>query len=138
VHSPVARIALILVACLVALVVLPGCGDDSQSAEEVAQEYVDARNDGDSAKVCELYTDKLRQRLGADKCAEFITEQTSGGTLKFELLDVEENGDTATATLQVSGNTQLPPERSQLNVSLAKQDGDWKVEGFGIGPAPGA
>jgi hypothetical protein len=128
-HRP--AIVLIL-ACLAALALLPGCGDDSQSAGDVAQEYVDARNDADSAKVCDLYTDRLRQRLGAEKCAEFISEQTSGGTLEFSVDSVEENGDTAVARLEVSGNTEVP-EGTGLQVKLVKQGDEWKIDDFGVG-----
>src|SRR5262245_9294642 len=123
-----------LLAALAAGALLAGCGGDDgpQSAEDVAQEYVDARNDGDTTKVCELYTDILKQRLGADKCSEFIEEQTQGAQLTFELEDVQEMGDKATATLKASSGTQeLPEGTNQLQVQLAKINGEWKVSGFG-------
>ena len=134
------RILRLGAACLAALALLVGCGGgSSQSASDVAQDYVDARNAGDAAKVCDLYTDTLKQRLGADKCAAFIQEQTSGAHLDFRLIGVQENGDKATATLGVSSTTQeLPVTARKLQLSLAKQDGDWKIDGFGVGTAPGA
>ena len=129
------RIVPIAAACLAVLSLLVGCGGDSQSgAKDVAQQYVDARNSGDTTKVCDLYTDTLKQRLGADKCAEFIQEQTSGAQLTFRLTGVQENGDKATATLAVSSGTQeLPQSGNQLQLNLTKQDGDWKIDGFGVG-----
>ena len=139
-NRSLSRIVALALACLAVLSLLIGCGGDSQSgAKDVAQQYVDARNSGDSEKVCDLYTDTLKQRLGADKCAQFIQEQTSGAQLTFRLIGVQENGDKATATLGVSSGTQeLPQGSNQLQLVLVKQGGDWQIDGFGVGGGGGA
>ena len=139
-NGRISRIAPLAAVVLAALALLVGCGGgggSSQSASDVAHEYVDARNSGDAAKVCDLYTDKLKQRLGASKCATYITEQTSGGTIKFSVTSVEENGDHATAKLQTAGNTELP-QGTELQVNLVRQNGDWLIDGFGINGGAGA
>ena len=120
---------------LAVLALLVGCGgsSSSQSASDVAQNYVDARNAGDAARVCDLYTDQLKRQLGGSNCEAFIKEQTGGAAIKFQLVGVDENGDKATATLKASSSQELPQGASQLKVDLVKQDGDWKIDGFGIG-----
>ena len=51
----------------VLVTLIPGCGggggSNQQSARDVAQAYVNARNQGDAAKVCELYSEQLIQSL---------------------------------------------------------------------------
>jgi hypothetical protein len=132
------RIAPLATVCLAALALLVGCGGgSSQSASDVAQDYVDARNAGDAAKVCDLYTDQLKRQLGGSNCESFIKEQTGGTAIKFQLSGVDENGDKATATVNATAAQELPKGASQLEVDLVKQDGDWKIDGFGIGNTAG-
>ena len=133
-NQQISRIAALVAACLAALALLVGCGgSSSQSASDVAQDYVDARNAGDAAKVCDLYTDQLKRQLGGSNCEAYIKEQTGGAAFKFQLVGVDENGDKATATVKATAPQELPKGASQLKVDLAKQDGDWKIDGFGIG-----
>ena len=134
VNRPISRIAPFVAACLAALALLAGCGGgSSQSASDVAQDYVDARNAGDAAKVCDLYTDQLKRQLGGSNCETFIKEQTGGAAIKFQVVGVDENGDKATATLRASSSQELPKGASELKVDLVREDGDWKIDGFGIG-----
>src|SRR5215217_3226632 len=54
-----------------------GCGGDDGdegTAREAAQDYVQARNDGDAGRVCELYSDQLIEKLGASDCQSFVKE----------------------------------------------------------------
>lgn len=66
----------------VLVTLIPGCGggggSNQQSARDVAQAYVNARNQGDAAKVCELYSEQLIQSLKTSNCVAFVQEQTSG------------------------------------------------------------
>ncbi|MGA6949017.1 MAG: hypothetical protein WBZ00_14820 [Solirubrobacterales bacterium] len=56
----------------VLVTLIPGCGggggSNQQSARDVAQAYVNARNQGDAAKVCELYSEQLIQSLKTSNC----------------------------------------------------------------------
>src|SRR5689334_12056665 len=80
-----------------------GCGGSSGSsndtAQEAAQAYVQARNQGDAGKVCELYSPQLVQQLHASNCEAFVREQTSGIATSLTLVGVQQNGDRATATI---------------------------------------
>ena len=59
-----------------------------------------ARNQGDAAKVCELYSEQLIQSLKTSNCVAFVQEQTSGTATDLSLQGVKESGDQATATVQ--------------------------------------
>jgi ketosteroid isomerase-like protein len=124
-------------ACAVAFAAPVGCGGDDESAEDVAQEYVDARNDGDAAKVCELYSDELKVQAGAgENCEAFIEEQSSGADTEFTLIEVEENGDRATAELRATPEQQAPvPLNVPLTITLEREDGDWLITD--LGPSTG-
>jgi ketosteroid isomerase-like protein len=123
--------------CAAALAIAAGCGggggdqsatDPGQSARDAAQSYVDARNQGDAAKVCELYSEQLINQLAASDCEDFVKEQTSGAATKLELGSVQENGDQATATLQSTGESGNP---AQLKISLERESGEWKISSLG-------
>jgi ketosteroid isomerase-like protein len=77
-----------------------GGGSNQQSARDVAQAYVNARNQGDAAKVCELYSEQLIQSLKTSNCVAFVQEQTSGTATDLSLVGVSQHGDQATATIQ--------------------------------------
>ena len=85
----------------VLVTLIPGCGggggSNQQSARDVAQAYVYARNQGDAAKVCELYSEQLIQSLKTSNCVAFVQEQTSGTATDLSLVGVSQHGDHATA-----------------------------------------
>jgi ketosteroid isomerase-like protein len=118
--------------------VLGGCGgggDDQPSAKEVAQEYVDARNNGDAAKVCELYSEQLRERLGGANCVAFVKEQTSGLATQMTLLGVQQSDDHATATIRSTAGGDVGQATARLQIQLARQDGDWRITSLGGRPS---
>jgi len=116
--------------CAALVVGCGGDGGDEQSARDVTQEYVQARNQGDAGKVCELYSDQLIQRLGASNCEAFVKEQTAGVATSFTIVGVKESGDHATATLRatVTGGA---AGGGQLRITLDRQDGEWKITDLG-------
>ena len=69
------RHTLTALACLVALAAAAGCGESEQEqAREVAQDYAEARTDGDYAAVCELFSENFVAELQTDDCPAFIKE----------------------------------------------------------------
>jgi hypothetical protein len=116
----------LLVIAAASAVALAGCGGSGeQSASDAVQGYVDARNHQDFGQVCELFSDQLRRQSGGSNCARFIDEQTSGNPRQeFRVIGVTENGDRATARLVTTGES---GKRVNLQVSLEKQDGDWRI-----------
>lgn len=129
-HALIPRIA--LAAACAALVA--GCGGNgsgqTETARDAAQAYVQARNQGDAGKVCELYSEQLIQQLHAANCEAFVKEQTAGVATSFTLVKVDQSGDHATATVSatVAG---AAPGNGQLRISLERQDGEWKITGLG-------
>jgi ketosteroid isomerase-like protein len=120
------RLALIAAA---SMALLAGCGDDggeSETARDAAEAYVQARNQGDAGKICQLYTDELIQRLGASDCEAFVREQTAGVATSFRLVGVRENGDHAVATLraQAVGEGNAAPK---LRIELTREGDQWRV-----------
>jgi ketosteroid isomerase-like protein len=123
----------ILGAVLAALIA--GCGgsggSDQQSARDVARAYVDARNQGDAAKVCELYSDQLISSLKTSNCVAFVQEQTSGTATDLTLVGVSENGDQATATVQARLGGSVANAIAPIELKLSREDGDWRISGLG-------
>ncbi len=121
-------IALVL-ACAV---LFAGCGgDDQPSAKQVAQDYVNARNQGDAARVCELYSEQLIQSLKTSNCVDFVREQTSGTATDLTVLRVSEHGDRATATIQARVGGSVANAIAPIELQLTRQDGDWRISGLG-------
>jgi ketosteroid isomerase-like protein len=125
------RWAAVAVACTAALAAV-GCGGngDEQSAGETAQAYVDALTEKDAAKICELYSDQLKDQLAAGgNCEAFVKEQSSGAdTGAFKVVSVQESGDRAAAILVTNGESGKPV---RLTATLERQDGDWRITNLG-------
>lgn len=95
----------------------------------MAQDYVDARGDGDFEGVCDLYSDGFVEELavGSD-CAAFVEEQSTGaGDEELELVDVRVNEDRATADIDVIRGSEGP---SRIRIQLAREGDDWKISGL--------
>lgn len=120
--------AIACVACSAALAVPVGCGGDDDSgdeggAEAAARAYVDANNRRDFERVCDLYSDSYKQQLKVDDCPGYLEEQTSGARTTLTLIDVQEQGDTATAHIRSTGE-----EGSEnITTGLVRENGSWRV-----------
>jgi hypothetical protein len=125
-----ARWTITALVCAAALVAVAGCGEsDQEQAREVVQDYVDARNEGDFALVCDLYSDNFKQQLAiGETCPAFVEEQTSGAGGELSVADVHVNDDRATADLDVSEGSEGP---SRVALVLERgDDGEWKITGI--------
>jgi ketosteroid isomerase-like protein len=115
--------------------VISGCGggggDGPQSATEVAESYVNARNSGDAATVCELYSQQLIQQLRTDNCVGLVREQTSGTATDLTVLHVTQHGDRATATIQARVGGNIANAIAPIEITLTKQGGEWRISGLG-------
>jgi hypothetical protein len=115
--------------------VLAGCGGGGgsgpQSAKDVAEAYVSARNSGDAAKVCELYSRQLIQRLRTSNCVGFVREQTSGTATDLTVLRVVQHGDRATATIQARVGGNIANAIAPIQLQLTREGDQWKVSGLG-------
>jgi len=131
----VTRLVVLWALCATVLGGCGGGGDDQPSAKGVAQEYVDARNSGDAAKVCELYSEQLRERLAGSNCVAFVKEQTSGLATQMTLLAVQQSDDHATATIRSTAGGELGQATARLEIQLARQDGSWRINSLGGGPS---
>jgi ketosteroid isomerase-like protein len=128
------------IAGIVLAAVLAGCGGsgrDEQSARDVATEYVTARNHGDAAKVCELYSDRLVAQLKTSNCVAFVKEQTSGTATDLTLVHVSEHGHTATATVQARLGGDVANAIAPIELLLTRENGEWRISGLG-GPGNAA
>lgn len=123
------------IAAIVLVTALAGCGGggggDEQSAHDVAQEYVVARNQGDAAKVCELYSEQLIRSLKTSNCVAFVQEQTSGTATDLSLQGVKESGDKATATVQARVGGSVANAIAPIELKLTREDGEWRISGLG-------
>jgi ketosteroid isomerase-like protein len=120
------------IAAIAAVAVLAGCGGgDELSAADVAGAYVQARNQGDAAKVCELYSQQLVASLKTSNCVAFIQEQTSGTATDLSVIRVSEKGDHATATIQARVGGNVANAIAPIQLQLSKESGEWRVSGIG-------
>ena len=93
----------------------------------MVQEYVDATNSDDYEAVCDLYSESLKQELGAADCPAFVEEQSSGAETELELVEVRVSGDRATADLDSRSEQEGP---ARLGLTLEREDDDWRITGF--------
>ena len=123
------------IAGAVVAALIAGCGGGGssgpQSARDVAQAYVSARNSGDAAKVCELYSRQLIQQLRTSNCVGLVKEQTSGTATDLTVLRVVQHGDQATATIQARVGGNIANAIAPIELQLTRQSGEWKVSGLG-------
>jgi ketosteroid isomerase-like protein len=108
-----------------------GGGSSQQSARDIAQAYVDARNQGDAAKVCELYSEQLIQSLKTSNCVAFVQEQTSGTASDLSLVGVSQQGDQATATIQARVGGSVANAIAPIRLELTRENGEWRISGLG-------
>ena len=99
--------------------------------QDVAQAYVNARNQGDAAKVCELYSEQLIQSLKTSNCVAFVQEQTSGTATDLSLVGVSQHGDHATATIQARLGGSIANAIAPIELELTRENGEWKISGLG-------
>jgi ketosteroid isomerase-like protein len=122
------------IAGIVLAALLAGCGGSGgheQSARDVATEYVTARNQGDAAKVCELYSNRLVAQLKTTNCVAFVKEQTSGTATDLTLVRVTEHGNTATATVQARLGGDVANAIAPIELKLTREGGEWRISGLG-------
>jgi ketosteroid isomerase-like protein len=124
-----------LIAGAVVAVLIAGCGGGGssgpQSARDAADAYVSARNSGDAAKICELYSRQLIQQLRTSNCVAFVQEQTSGTATDLTVIHVVQHGDHATATIQARVGGNIANAIAPIEIRLTRENGEWKVSGLG-------
>jgi ketosteroid isomerase-like protein len=121
-------------ACAAVLAALVGCGggggsDDTSSAENAARAYVEASNDRDFDRLCNVLSEsyKLQLHMGS-RCVGFLQEQTSGAKrLSLKVADVQVNGDQAVAHVTGTIETETGTGQSRLQLQLQDVDGGWHV-----------
>lgn len=123
----------------VALALLPaGCGggggdSDTSSATNAARAYVEASNQRDFPRLCNVLSDtyKLQLHMGS-RCVGYLQLQTlHSGKPSLTLQGVTENGDAAVARITGTVQGQEGTAQSSLQVQLVKEDGEWKVTHLG-------
>jgi hypothetical protein len=92
---------------------------------------VSARNSGDAAKICELYSRQLIQQLRTSNCVAFVQEQTSGTATDLTVIHVVQHGDHATATIQARVGGNIANAIAPIEIRLTRENGEWKVSGLG-------
>jgi ketosteroid isomerase-like protein len=112
-----------------------GCGGggdgDQQTARDAARDYVEARNHGDAARVCELYSEQLIKTLRTTNCVDFVKEQTSGTATDLTLVKVSEHGDQATATIQARLGGDVANAIAPIELKLTREGDEWRISGLG-------
>jgi hypothetical protein len=117
-----------------AIAALVGCGggggnDDTSSAQNAAQAYVEASNDRDFERLCDVLSERYKQELHmGSRCVGFLEEQTSGAKrLSLTVIGVQVDGDQAVAHLGGTIETANGTGQSRLNLQLQNEDGGWHV-----------
>lgn len=105
---------------------LAACGEsDQEQAREVAQDYVEASNEGDFEAVCDLYSQQFIEELGTSDCPAFVEENSSGAESELELVDVRASEDVATADIDIVSEGG-GPIRVGLRMELNDAD-EWEI-----------
>jgi hypothetical protein len=117
-------------ACAAALVAPIGCGEsDEEQAQEAVEDYVEARNEGDFERECELYSEEFKMDFGiGEDCPAFLQEQRSGESPgKLEIVDVRVLEDRANADIDLVREAR---GSDRVKLILERQDDDWKITGL--------
>jgi hypothetical protein len=139
----------VVIAAVVVLILVLTGGPDTSSAQGVAQAVVEAANNKDADRIAELSCQKYKDDVAdikkeIDPAADPDTpEELKGITVSFELGNVQENGDKASADVKIKfANV---PERAKGflqdttgEMELLKEGGKWTFCGFGSGPRGGS
>jgi PBP1b-binding outer membrane lipoprotein LpoB len=124
-----ARATIAAISILVLL--LAGCGpfggkSEQDKAGEVLTELVDARNEGDYARVCELIAapDLAKFKRAGVSCEKTIRQRfgaTASTTIRIEEVKVKGDRASVDATVSQTGGAGFA-----RTFRLVKEDGDWK------------
>jgi hypothetical protein len=112
---------------------LTGCGpfggqSEEDKAGEAITELIDARNDGDFVRVCELLASNVVdgiERASGESCDDALgglAEGQRAQTVRIDEVRVDGERATVDATVGPTGQAGVPQ-----NILLVKEDGDWKV-----------
>ena len=113
------------------VLVLAGCGpfgdkSDSEKAGDTLTELVQARNEGDYARVCELIAapDLAKFKRAGVSCEKTIRQRFgAAATTTIRIEEVKVKGDRASVDATVS---QTGGAGFARTFRLVKEDGDWK------------
>lgn len=114
-----------------------------EQAREVVEDYVEARNEDDFDRVCELFSEDFNRQLGKQfdlsgggDCAAGVqvASEASGlgaGTQEFRVIDVRVREERAVADFDVvsdqEGPSRIAPEPQPLGLVLERQDDERKI-----------
>jgi Domain of unknown function (DUF4878) len=120
-----------LAALTILALVLAGCGpfggkSDEEKAGDTLTELVEARNEGDYARVCELISvqDLKKFKQAKVSCEKTIRQRfgaTASTTIRIEDVQVKDDRATVDATVSQTGGAGFA-----RTFQLVKEDGEWK------------
>ncbi len=120
-----------ITALSILVLVLAGCGplggkNDEEKAGDALTELVDARNQGDYARVCELISvqDLKKFKRAGVSCEKTIRQRfgaTASTTIRIEDVKVKDDRASVDATVSQTGGAGFA-----RTFRLVKEDGEWK------------
>jgi len=127
----------VIVAVALMAIALAGCGpfggkSDQEKAGDTVTQLIEARNQGDFAKVCNLIasTQLAKFKQAGTTCEKALPKLAQKGTTTtIRIEQVRVSGDRATVDATVSHNAGAGLPQTIL---LLKESGDWKVAQVGF------
>lgn len=120
-----------ITALSILVLLLAGCGplggkSDEEKAGEALTELVDARNQGDYARVCELISavDLKKFKRAGVSCEKTIRQRfgaTASTTIRIEDVKVKDDRASVDATVSQTGGAGFA-----RTFRLVKEDGEWQ------------
>ena len=118
-----------LVAAVVCVGLLAGCGDDDSDSADgeitaVVSELQVASREGDGARICnDLFTENLAisvKNASKHECADEVAQNVASDDAEFKLENLKVNGNNATAV--------VVDQRGQRSAVLFQREGDsWRI-----------
>ena len=118
-----------VLAAVVCVGLLAGCGDDDSDSPEkeitvVVSELQDASRAGNGAQICnDLFTENLAisvTNASKQECADEVAENIASDDAEFKLENLKVNGNNATG--------QVVDQRGQRSAVLFQREGDsWRI-----------
>lgn len=116
---------------------LVACGGSDSDEDKVTDAVTTALESNDEAICTESFTQDFVEEVSGEKgeaavknCEDSFKEDNSE-TTDIEVTNVKVDGDTATADASFTAGEGDDASEEKASFELAKEDGDWKIDGLG-------
>ncbi|GBE57820.1 lumazine-binding domain protein [bacterium BMS3Abin01] len=122
----------VLAGLLLVAMALPAVGCGGSGAEAAVQDFMDASKNKDCDKMVSYIDLEAPEFSGLGVTKEALVASCNdsmdlGEVVSYKIVNVTEDGDTATAEVEATTKTNGEESTDSTTFKLVKKDGEWKV-----------